>query len=136
VTVGSVIGGERLRQIAYLTLAAACLAAVWFFAWYRSTYWVFPGQDASQRLHWCGRDYDLLPGPAMTWRQISASDPSWPVHIVDLFPPLGIHKLALFASINPALARTPRSQITSCTTVIYVRIGPSRYDSYSLLGGP
>jgi len=131
----SVTSRRRLRQVASVALVAACLVGLGFSAWYRETYGVFPGQGASQRLHWCGRDYQALAGTAMTWRQISAQEP-WPVHVVDLFPPLGFSKEALFASINPAIAKMPPGGITSCTTVIYVRLGPNRYQPYSLLGGP
>jgi hypothetical protein len=118
-----------------LAVVALCVVGLGLSVWYRATYWVFPGQSASQRLHWCGRDYQFLPGPALTWRQISSQEP-WAVRVVGLFPPLGFHKEALFASTNPAQRRIPASEITSCTTLIYVRSGPNRYQSYSLLGGP
>jgi hypothetical protein len=116
-------------------VAAACVAVLGFSVWYRETYWVFPGQAASQRVHWCSRDYEAAPGPAMTWRQVSRQEP-WPVRVVGLFPPLGFSKEALFASVNPAIARMPPAKVTSCTTVIYVRLGPNRYQPYGLLGGP
>lgn len=131
----SVTGRRRLRQVASVALIAACLAFLGFSVWYRETYWVFPGQGASQRLHWCGRDYQELPGPSVTWREVSGQGP-WPVHVIELFPPLGFSKEALFASINPAIAKMPPGSITSCTTVIYVRLGPNRYQPYGLLGGP
>jgi hypothetical protein len=116
-------------------VTAACLVVLGFAGWYCSTYWVFPGQSAAQRLHWCGRDYQELPQAAMTWRRISAQEP-WPVHVVDLYPPLGLSQEALFASTNPATPSMPPRDVTSCTTVIYVRLGPNRYQPYSLLGGP
>lgn len=47
-----------------------------------------------------------------------------------------LSKEALFASVNPATAKMPPGNITSCTTVFYVRLGPNRYQPYSLLGGP
>ena len=88
-------------------------------------------------MHWRGRDYEPLPSsPTETWRRISAQSPG-PIHVVDLFPPLGFHKEALLASANPALAKLPAgTPITSCTTVIYVRTGPGRYLLYGLLGRP
>jgi len=131
----SVTGRGRLRRVASLALAALCLIGLGFSAWYRVTYWVFPGQGASQRLHWCGRDYQALAGTARTWRQISAQEP-WPVHVVGTFPPLGFSKETLFASISPAIAKMPPGDRTSCATVLYVRLGPNRYQPYSLLGGP
>ncbi len=133
-TPASVTGRRRIRQVAAIALVVVCIAVLVFSVWYRETYWVFPGQSASQRLHWCGRDYEAAPGPATTWREVSTQEP-WPVHAVGLFPPLGFSKETLFASINPAIARTPGS-VTSCTTVIYVRLGPNRYQPYTLLGGP
>jgi hypothetical protein len=103
----------RTRQAAVIAMAAVCIIGLGFSGWYRETYWVFPGQSASQRLHWCRRDYEATPG-LMTWRQISAQEP-WPVHVVDLYPPLGFIKKALFASTNPAQARLPPDEVTSCT---------------------
>jgi hypothetical protein len=35
-----------------LTVLAAGGSAIW----YRHTYNMWPGQDASTRVHWCGRD--------------------------------------------------------------------------------
>ena len=94
-----------------------------------------PLLGASQRVHWCGRDYDALPGPAMSWRQVAAHEP-WPVRIVDLYPPVSASQEALFASISPAIVNGTAGQVASCATVLYTRLGPNRYQPYSLLGGP
>jgi hypothetical protein len=126
---------RHARQAASLTLVTICLLVLGFSAWYRQTYWVFPGQSASQRLHWCGRDYQALPGAPMTWRQISAQEP-WPVRVIGFFPPLGFSKEALYASVDPATAKLPSGDVVSCTTAIYIRLGTNRYQPYNLLGGP
>jgi hypothetical protein len=44
-------------------LMAAVLAAGAFVFWYRATYNVLPGQGASTRVRWCGRDYEWAGGP-------------------------------------------------------------------------
>jgi hypothetical protein len=126
---------RRARELVAIAVIVVCVLGVGFSAWYRGTYWVFPGLGASPRVHWCGRDYEALPGPTMTWRQVAAEAP-WPVRVVDLYPPLGLRQEALFASVDPAIARTPARQITSCTTLLYARLGPDRYRPYSILGGP
>jgi len=36
-------------------------------------------------VHWCGRDYEALPGLAVSRRQVAAQEP-WPVRIVGLYP--------------------------------------------------
>lgn len=124
-----------LVKIAVGALAVALATGAGFAVWYRTTYWVWPGQGASDRVHWCGRDYQLQPGRTETWRQISAQQ-SWPVHVVGLFPPLAVHQEALFAGINPQANRSPGTPVASCAALLYIRAAPGRYLVYSLLGGP
>ena len=126
---------RRIRQCIALALLAAIPIVPGLTLWYRETYWTFPLLGASQRVHWCGRDYDALPGPAMSWRQVAAHEP-WPVRIVDLYPPVSASQEALFASISPAIVNGTAGQVASCATVLYTRLGPNRYQPYSLLGGP
>jgi hypothetical protein len=115
----------------FLAVAGAGIAA----GWYRATYWTWPGLSAAERVHWCGRDYDLS-GPTETWRQIAASEP-WKIHPVGLYPPLGFSREQLLAATNPAQAKLPPgTPITSCATLLYVRTRSGRYETYSLLGGP
>jgi hypothetical protein len=55
-----------------------------FVFWYRATYNVLPGQGASTRVHWCGRDYEWT-GTTMTWAQASAqehTDVEGPIELV------------------------------------------------------
>ena len=49
-----------------LAVAAALLAL-----WYRSYYNIWPGQDATARVHWCERDYQDG-GPRQTWQEVTA----------------------------------------------------------------
>jgi hypothetical protein len=118
----------------FMAVAGAGVAT----AWYRGTYWTWPGLGASDRVHWCGRDYDLLVGPPESWRQVKAdAGEPWPIHPVDAYPPLGFSREQLLASTGPARARRPAgTPVTSCATLLYVRTDSGRYQTYSLLGGP
>ena len=118
-----------LRTVAYCSLALIVVAAGCFALWYRSNYWIWPGQDATARVHWCERDYQNDGPPAETWRQVSAAS-RWPVRDVGRYPPLGLPGQELFAAIYPG------AQPSSCATSVYVRIGQDKYQSYTLLGGP
>jgi hypothetical protein len=113
----------------YGLIPLVVIAAGGFVLWYRVHYNIWPGQDATARVHWCGRDYQNDGPPTKTSRQVSAGW-RWPVRDVDRYPPLGLPGQELFAAIYPDALPT------SCATVVYVRIGPDRYQSYSLLGGP
>jgi hypothetical protein len=118
-----------LRTVAFSLLTLSIVAAGGFSLWYRAYYNIWPGQDATARVHWCERDYQDDGPPIETWRQVSAGW-RWPVRDVGRYPPLGLPGQELFAAIYPG------AQPSSCATVVYVRIGPDRYQSYSLLGGP
>ena len=106
-----------------LAVAAALLAL-----WYRSYYNIWPGQDATARVHWCERDYQDG-GPRQTWQEVTAGT-QFPVRDVGRYPPLGWPGQQLFAPI------APDARPGSCATVIYLRAGPDRYRPYDLLGGP
>jgi hypothetical protein len=47
----------RIR-VAQRAAALVVVAAGIFTLWYRQTYNVWPVQEASTRIHWCGRDYE------------------------------------------------------------------------------
>jgi len=112
-------------------LALAVLAAVVFVVWYRSTYNVWPGERASDRVHWCGRDYEYSGSPAQSWRQITAQA-QWPVRPEGFYPPLAWSPQRLFAAVYPAAERSPYS----CAVLVYLDTGPGHYRTYSLEGGP
>lgn len=114
---------------AYWLLAVVIVAAGGFTLWYRAYYNIWPGQDATARVHWCERDYQNDGPPTENWRQVSAVW-RWPVRDVGRYPPLGVPGQELFAAIYPG------AQPSSCATVVYVRIGQDKYQRYSLLGGP
>jgi hypothetical protein len=118
-----------LPVVAYSVLALVIVVAGGFTLWYRAYYNIWPGQDATARVHWCERDYQDDGPPAETWRQVSAES-RWPVRDVGRYPPLGFPGQELFAAIYPG------AQPSSCATVVYVLTGPGKYQSYSLLGGP
>ena len=101
--------------------------AIVFAGWYRWVYNVWPGQGASARVHWCGRDYQSG-GPVQSWRQISSKVPL-PIRAVGLYPPLGWSRQELFAPVS-----APSSAF--CVTVVYLRTGPDEYLAYSLYGRP
>jgi hypothetical protein len=112
-------------------LGLVVLAAGIFVVLYRSTYNVWPGEQASGRVHWCGRDYEDGGSPAQTWRQITAQAP-WPIRPEGSYPPLARSPEQLFAAVYPAAERSPYS----CAEFVYLRTGPDKYHTYSLLGGP
>jgi hypothetical protein len=118
-----------LVTVAYSLLTLIVVGAGGFALWYRAYYNIWPGQDATARVHWCERDYQNDGPPTETWRQVSA-EWRWPVRDVGWYPPLGLPGQELFAAIYPG------AQPSSCATAVYVRIGPDKYQSYTLLGGP
>ena len=120
---------SRKAEIVYTLIVLAVFAVGGFVFWYRATYNILPGQDATLRVHWCERDYQNDGPPTETWRQVSA-DWRWPVRDAGRYPPLGWPGQELYAAIYPG------AQPSSCATVVYVRIGPDTYQAYSLLGGP
>jgi len=114
-------------QVVYGLLVLVIFGAGGFAAWYRSYYNVWPGQEATARVHWCERDYENDGGSPETWRQVEHGAA---VRAFGTYPPLGIPREQLFAALMPGAASG------GCATVVYLRSGPDRYQSYSLLGGP
>ena len=129
---GNPTAGRRPRSRAAVicsVLGLVIFAVGGFAAWYRVYYNIWPGQDATARVHWCERDYQNDGGTPETWHQV-ATGTRFPVRGFGRYPPLGLPGQQLFAVIYPG------AQASSCATVVYVRTGPDRYQSYSLLGGP
>jgi hypothetical protein len=118
-----------LRTVAYGSLTLIIVAAGCLAVWYRAYYNIWPGQDATARVHWCERDYQNDGPPTETWRQVAAENRG-PVRAVGRYPPLGWPGQELFAALFAG------AQPSSCATVVYVRSGPDKYQAYSLLGGP
>jgi hypothetical protein len=84
------VGGPKFwAGLTYGVLIAVIAAVGGFTFWYRATYNVMPGQGASTRVHWCGRDYGSNGSSPQTWRQISTQERS-PLHAVGHYPPLGL----------------------------------------------
>jgi len=123
-------GARFAARIAVGILALAVVAAIW----YRQTYKVWPGQEASAFVHWCGRDYANSGGPAKTWQQITSNE-RLPIRPVGRYPPLGRSRQELFAATPPA-PRASASPPPPCPTTVYLRTGPGDYRAYSLKGGP
>ncbi|HLK78471.1 MAG TPA: hypothetical protein VKU77_33085 [Streptosporangiaceae bacterium] len=124
-------GRRRLRRreiIAYV-IVLAVVAAGGYALWYRSYYNIWPGQDATARVHWCERDYQNDGGTPETWRQVTAGS-RFGVRGFGRYPPLGVPGQQLFAAVFPD------ARPSSCATVVYLRTGTNRYQSYGLLGGP
>jgi hypothetical protein len=101
---------------------------------YRAVYNVWPGQGASARVHWCGRDYESFGGPPRSWRQISVQEPA-AIRAVGVYPPLGWSRQELFAAAT-AGSRPATSGPQVCAMIVYLRTGPGQYRPYSLEGGP
>jgi hypothetical protein len=118
-----------LPTVVYSLLTLIIVAAVGSAFWYRAYYNIWPGQDATARVTWCERHYENDGAPTETWRQVSAGS-RWPVRAFGRYPPLGLPGQELFAAVFPD------AKPSSCTTVVYLRVGPDKYRAYSLLGGP
>lgn len=108
-----------------VVVAAGC-----FTFWYRAVYNVLPGQGASDRVHWCDRDYQDQGAP-LTRREAS-SEAGLPLHLEGTYPPLGFSRHQLLAATYPARQKLS----TSCATLVLLRTGPDSYKPYSLEGGP
>jgi hypothetical protein len=127
--------GDRVWIWLAQRAVALVVVAVGIFAlWYRQTYNVWPGQNASARVHWCGRDYESSREPSQTSQQIASRD-HFLLRPVGTYPPLGLSRQELFAAVGPG-ARRPSASPRMCTMVVYLRTGPDRYRGYTLEGGP
>ena len=84
-------------------------------------------------MHWCGRDYEYF-GPPETWAQITARE-RVPVRAVGGYPPLG-PQYELFAARIPDKQRFSVSPPMVCAVLVFLRIGPDKYQVFSLEGGP
>jgi hypothetical protein len=134
VNVNTAMSGTRLPiRVATSVLALVVVVAGGVALWYRQTYNVWPGQGASTRVRWCGRDYENSSGTPRTWRQISAQAP-FPIQPVGQYPPLFGQEL--YAALTPAAQRDVVSPPLPCTMAVYLRTGADRYLAYSLEGGP
>jgi hypothetical protein len=128
--------GERFwirvaQRAAALVLVAAGIVALW----YRQTYNVWPGQGASARVHWCGRDYESFGRPPQTRRQISSRE-HFLIRPVGQYPPLAMSRQDLFAAVVIGAQRASVSPPPLCAMVVYLRTGPDQYRAYTLEGGP
>ena len=94
-----------------------------------------PGQGASTRVHWCGRDDQSEGWSPQTWRQVSAHQRP-PLRAVRHYPPLGLPDQELFAGSTPEAQPIDVQPTLPCACGVYPRIGPGRYQPYALEGGP
>src|SRR5215469_4253950 len=134
--VSAVLAARGMRLAIRLGLAFLVMivvAAGFFLVVYRSTYNVWPGQGASTRVHWCGRDYENSSGATLSWSDVNQP---FPVRFVGQYPPLALSRQPLFAAVTPNAQRYSVSPPLPCTMVVYLRTGPTAYKAYSLLGGP
>src|SRR5213592_366389 len=95
--------GARFRIRVAQRAAALVVVAVGIFAlWYRQTYNGWPGQEASTRIHWCGRDYESFGG---TPQQISSHE-HFLIRPVGRYPLLAWSPQELFAAVVIGAPRT------------------------------
>ena len=128
--------GRRLRVRAVRGALALMIAAAGGTAiWYRQAYNVWPGQQASTRVHWCGRDYESFSSAPQTRQQISSRE-HFLIRPVGPYPPLGWSRQELFAAVVIGAQRRSVSPPPLCAMVVYLRTGPDEYQAYSLEGGP
>jgi hypothetical protein len=121
---------SSLRTWTGAAVLVVLAAAACFTVWYRGVYDVMPGQGASGRVHWCGRDYEYE-GPPVTRHQAQAQA-GFPLHAEGSYPPLALSRDALLAATYPAGLKSP----ASCATLVFLRTGPDAYKPYDLEGGP
>ena len=96
---------------------------------------MWPGQEASTRIHWCGRDYESFGDPPQTQQQISSQE-HFLIRVVGQYPPLARSPQELFAAVVIGAPRTSVSPPPVCAMVVYLRTGPDQYHGYTLEGGP
>lgn len=133
-TATAVPGRALVTKVALNILAVVIVVAGGFTVWYRQTYNVWPGQGASARVHWCGRDYQTG-GGALTWKQISSRE-RFSIRAVGQYPPLGWSRQELLAAVTPEAQRFAASPPLPCAMAVYIRTDRNRYRAYGLLGGP
>jgi hypothetical protein len=124
--VSAIMAGRGARlgmMVASGVLALMVVAAGGFAVWYRLAYNVWPGQQASARVHWCGRNYESLGGPPRAWPQITAQQ-HYPIRPVGPYPPLAWSRQELFAAGARDAQRSSVSSPTPCAMVVYLRTGP------------
>lgn len=122
-------------RVGKLAVALVVVAAGVFVLGYRGTYNVWPGQEASTRIHWCGRDYESFGGPPQTRQQISSQE-HFLIRPVGQYPLLAWSPQELFAAVVIGAPRASVSPPPLCAMVVYLRTGPNQYQAYSLEGGP
>ena len=128
--------GERFWiRVGKLAAALVVVAAGIFVLWYRGTYNVWPGQGASTRIHWCGRDYESFGGSPRTRQQISSQE-HFLIRPAGQYPLLAWSPQELFAAVVIGAPRGSVSPPPLCAMVVYLRTGPDQYQAYSLEGGP
>jgi hypothetical protein len=135
VSASTAMRSARFRIRVAQRAAALVVVAVGVFAlWYRQTYNVWPGQEASTRIHWCGRDYESSGGTPQTQQQISSHE-HFLIRPVGQYPLLAWSPQELFAAV---VIGAPRKSISPplCAMVVYLQTGPDQYRAYSLEGGP
>lgn len=127
---------RRFRAVvAWVTAAVVAVVAVGALVatlWYRRAYHLWPGQSTTDRLHWCGRDYQRSAHP-LTAAQLARLEPAG-VTPVFRFPPLGRHH-QVYAHVTPAAERNRFRPPTPCAMGLYLKKGPDDYTGYELLGG-
>jgi len=134
-TIVAMRGARPWIRVGQLAVALVVVAAGIFVLWYRGTYNVWPGQQASTRVHWCGRDYESFSDAPLTQQQISSQE-HYLIRAVGQYPPLAWSPRELFAVSVTGATQTSVSPPPVCATVVYLRTGPDQYEAYSLEGGP
>jgi hypothetical protein len=135
VSASTAIRGARFRiRVAQRATALVVVAAGIFALWYRQSYNVWPGQEASTRIHWCGRDYESFGSTPQTQQQISQEH--FLIRPVGQYPLLAWSPQELFAAVVIGAPRTSVSPPPLCAMGVYLRTGPDQYQAYTLEGGP
>jgi len=114
--------------VLWAALAAAALVVLaggGWAVWYRSTYHVWPGEGIPPRIHWCGRDDERGPDPAMSGAAArkALGGPLQPVMRV---PPIDSHELYASAHDAPSSSFVPAATPTWSTSSRAV-CDPGRY---------
>jgi hypothetical protein len=136
VSASTAMRGTRFRiRVAQRAAALVIVAAGIFTLWYCKTYNVWPGQEASTRIHWCGRDYESSGGTPQAQQQISSGE-HFLIRPVGQYPLLAWFPQELFAAVVIGASRTSVSPPPLCAMVVYLRTGPDQYQAYALEGGP
>jgi hypothetical protein len=112
--------------------ALVVVAAIGWAGWYRSSFHLWPWESIPPRIHWCGRDDDRGPGPALSARDVRDALGGTPRKVPEVPPLWRRHDVVAAVTEEDVHRRDPAA--AGCATVISLRLAPGRHLTYELQG--